>query len=103
MFVNSQELMLQGTVVNIVIAILTASIGIWALTLSIEGYFNRKVLWFDRILLFVGALCLMYPEHLTDAVGLCFVAFVFVRYNNWKRQKKAAAKQATIIENTSSN
>jgi TRAP transporter 4TM/12TM fusion protein len=78
MFVYNQSLLLMGPVVDVVIAIFTATIGIICLAASIIGYFLKETNILQRILLFAAAILLIKPGWVTDILGLLCIGFVVI-------------------------
>lgn len=80
MIVYSPELILHGTIVNIVIAVITAVIGVWALAVAVIGFLmDRQVGWPIRVLFAVAALALIAPGWVTDLVGVgVIVLLIFI-------------------------
>ena len=78
MFVTGPELLLQGKPGEIVLAVITASIGIWALTAAAIGQgFGPLAIW-ERGLLLAGAVAFISPEAVTDLIALAFLVPVAV-------------------------
>ena len=63
---------------NVVWAVLSASIGVVCLSGSLFGWLLTLALPWQRVLLFVAALCLIKPGLITDAIGLALLAVVAV-------------------------
>lgn len=83
MFVYSPELLLINTTWYYVIwMFLTAIMGMVAIGAGIIGFWYRKISWMERILAMAAGLLLVYPEGITDAVGLTLfaglIAFQFI-------------------------
>jgi TRAP-type uncharacterized transport system fused permease subunit len=57
--------------------LVTASIGVIMLACSTEGWAQQRLSTVPRILLFIGALCLVVPEPITDALGLALALAAF--------------------------
>jgi TRAP transporter 4TM/12TM fusion protein len=79
MFVYNNSLLLMGRPFDIIIAFITACIGVICLSASIMNYFVRNTNIVERILLFVAALLLIKPGLKTDLLGLFFAFIVFIR------------------------
>lgn len=79
MFIYGPELILQeGNIFTISIAVITALIGIFSLSVSLEGYLKREVRKITRILLFISALLSMSVGIVTDLIGIAiFVSVLF--------------------------
>ena len=72
-----------------VVSFATAALGCVALTWAIEGVIEGKIPWWLRLLALLAAACLVWPEHLSDVVGLIIFAVIyyFYRYKVKKQQK----------------
>ncbi|GAE28586.1 TRAP-type uncharacterized transport system [Halalkalibacter wakoensis JCM 9140] len=73
MFVYGPALIFQGTVFTILLASVTALIGIYALAVSLEGYLKQPVLLISRFMLFFGAVLLINVGVLYDIVGFAII------------------------------
>jgi TRAP transporter 4TM/12TM fusion protein len=60
----------------VVWSVITASVGVVCLAASLFGWLFTFALLWQRVLLFVAALCLMKPGLITDTVGLVLLAVV---------------------------
>ncbi len=78
MFVYNNSLLLMGRPVDIVLAFITACIGVICLSASIMNYFIRKTNIIERILLFLSALLLIKPGFKTDLLGLFCILIVLI-------------------------
>lgn len=70
MFFYSPVLLMQGDPWPIIQAFVTASIGVWFLAGSTEGWFGGKLPMPLRVVMFVAALCMLHPGSVTDVIGL---------------------------------
>ncbi|MBI2091051.1 MAG: TRAP transporter permease [Deltaproteobacteria bacterium] len=77
-FVYQPPLLLHGSTGEVLLAAVTAVIGTIALAGSMSGYLFGSVFWWQRILLGLGSLTLIYPGWKTDLIGLALVAIVVV-------------------------
>lgn len=75
-FVYGTELLLIGSVVNIVLAVVTAVIGVIVLAGAIQGYLATDLPIVGRIALVGTAVALFVPGILTDGIGLALLAVV---------------------------
>lgn len=81
MFVYGPELLLIGNVTSIIIACVTALIGIYALSVALMGWFLTKVPIWSRVLSFIAAILLIFPSTYVSIIGLvCFSVVVFTNY-----------------------
>ncbi len=80
MFYFSPELILaSGSAATIVLAIITATIGIYILAAAVQGWFFKKAAsWYSRIILLSSALLFMLSGIITDLIGLGLVILVIV-------------------------
>ncbi|MBY0269129.1 MAG: TRAP transporter permease [Burkholderiales bacterium] len=70
MFFYSPVLLMQGDPWPIIQAFVTASIGVWFLAGSTEGWFGGRLPMPLRVVMFVAALCMLHPGSVTDVIGL---------------------------------
>jgi TRAP transporter 4TM/12TM fusion protein len=70
MFVYGPQLLLQGNWVAILESIVTATVGIYSLSIALSGYFLLRLVWMERIPFGIGAILLIIPEFYTDMTGL---------------------------------
>nr|WP_160722898.1 TRAP transporter permease [Bacillus sp. USDA818B3_A] len=82
MFVFSPELlMIDTTWTYLIWVVLTAFIGMLLVSAGVIGYWMRKMYWFERIAAFISGLCLIYPEKISDIIGLAaFGVLLVVQY-----------------------
>ncbi len=79
MFVYGPALLLQGSVVEIVIASATALAGVTALAAAVIGYMRRPLAAWERLLLLGAALALIFPGLASDAIGVAVFVVILVR------------------------
>lgn len=90
MFVYGPELILIGSLIQIIIAIPTAMLGIFLLAASVQGWLFTRMNYFTRIFGFVASLLLIKPGIYSDIVG--FVIFILVLIIQKIKQKQVLAK-----------
>ena len=71
-------ILLKGPVTDVIWTTITAFIGILALAGGVENWFLKKATFYERIMLIVGGLMLVYPIALYDVVGFGLMAAVIV-------------------------
>ncbi len=79
MFIFGKPLILIGSPIEIILAAITATLGVFTLSIGSVGYFIKKVNVPERMLILIGAFCLIKPGYITDLIGLVLVAFVLGR------------------------
>ncbi|MBB6443575.1 TRAP transporter permease [Bacillus benzoevorans] len=81
MFVLSPELLLIDTSWTYVIwMFLTAMCGMIAIGGGVVGFWYRRLYWYERIMAMISGLLLIYPENMSDIVGLAmFAALIAVQ------------------------
>ena len=78
-FVYGNELMLIGTPVKIILACITAGLGVYFVASAMEGWYCKRSIGMPaRIALFAAAITLLIPGVLTDVIGLAIAAAVFL-------------------------
>lgn len=78
MFVYGPELLMKGSWIDILPAIATASLGVYLLAASTEGWLHGPLSLPLRVVLFAGALLLIVPELYTDLGGAAIATGVFL-------------------------
>lgn len=81
MFFFAPALLMQGEWTAIAQAFVSASIGVWFLAGSTEGWFCGKLAMPLRVVMFGAALCLIHPGTITDLIGLAVGAPIYL----WQR------------------
>lgn len=86
MFISSPELLMEGSWSAVILATISGTIGIFALSVAVEGYYRGEMNVIFRVLLLAAAFCLLYSGLLTDFVGygLC-IAILVPRYIKSKK------------------
>lgn len=78
MFVYGNELLLIGNYLEITLALITAVIAIYIFAAAIEGWWIKKLNVLERLFLTASALVMIYPDLLTDIIGLVILLLVFL-------------------------
>jgi TRAP transporter 4TM/12TM fusion protein len=71
-------ILLKGPAVDVIWTTITAFVGIGALAGGVENWFLKKTTFYERIMLIVAGLALVYPEPLYDIIGFGLVAVVII-------------------------
>jgi TRAP transporter 4TM/12TM fusion protein len=88
-FIYAPQLLFMGSYLSIALATITATVGVFAAALAMQGYALAPLNPFPRLLLFVGAFCLIFPGLYTDLAGFGITgAICFMQ----QQQKKALNK-----------
>ena len=88
-FVYNPAILLEGTVMEIVIATAQLALGTYFLAVMVAGYNKKELNKVERVLLLVAALCLIAPEPVSSVVGV--ILGLAVLLVNAKGAKKAVA------------
>jgi TRAP-type uncharacterized transport system fused permease subunit len=73
-------------------AVISASVGVVCLAASLFGWLLTLASMWQRVLLFVAALCLIKPGLITDAIGLALLAIVAAVQLLERRRAPVAAR-----------
>jgi len=92
MFVYGPELLLIGEPLAILQATITATIGVICLAAGMVGYARRRLAGWERVIAVAAALTLVYPEIITDVVGLMGVAYIFLKTE--RKAEKLSVREA---------
>jgi len=87
MFVFSPSLLMMGEWNVVVLAVVTACIGVIGLAGALHGYFLMPVAAWERVLMLAAAIALIKPGWLTDAAGATLLAVVLA--NQWRLRLRA--------------
>ena len=81
MFVLSPELLLlNGLTVGLIVSLVTAIVGMVALSSSLIGYLAAPLVTWQRVILAVGGIMMIKPGVVTDVVGIAiFAAILFLQ------------------------
>lgn len=93
MFVYGPALILVGSAGSIAFAIVTALIGVYAIGVSLEGYFLSRINIVNRVILFGGAILLIMVGWVTSLIGFAIISAVLLY--EWKI--KALRSKNTIV------
>jgi len=90
MFVYQPVLILQDIqAVSLISALVTSVIGVIAISAGTQRYFVRKASALECILLLIGGFCMLYPESITDIIGIVlFVIVLLIQKKGSKQQRR---------------
>ena len=77
-----QLLMINATAPTILMAMVTAIIGMWGLSLAMIGFCQHPLNAIQRIAFFIGGLCLIIPGSMTDLIGIVILLLGY----QWQRR-----------------
>lgn len=86
MFIYGNELLLIGNTLNIIVAVITALVGVIALGGSLNGFLLTELSLFERSLLFISSLCMIKPGLVTDIIGIVLIIIVLISQKLRSRQ-----------------
>ncbi len=87
MFYYSPVLLMKGDWTAIAQAVVSASIGVWFLAGSTEGWFGGRLAMPLRVVLFGAAICLLHPGAVTDLIGFAVGVPIYL----WQRMRARVA------------
>jgi TRAP transporter 4TM/12TM fusion protein len=86
-FVNDSSILLIGTTSHILRTSVTALIGIFALAVSMMGYFLTRVNIIERIFMAIAAILLIFPDVRLGVIGMIIVIIVYL-YQKFRRREE---------------
>ena len=89
---NPAMLFIDTSVGEVILICITSLVGIFAVSAALEGYFFRNMPWYQRALIAIGGLLLIYPGLVTDAIGLGLVAVVVALQALTGKEKQVPAR-----------
>lgn len=90
MFVFGNGLLLEGSVLTILQAIVTASVGGYALSVGLTGYQFTRTPMAARLLYLVGALLLIFQGSVTDVIGIILVLGLSILNHRARKAQKSS-------------
>jgi TRAP transporter 4TM/12TM fusion protein len=66
-------LLLKGSPFDILWTFATALVGIFALAAGMDGWMFKKATWYERVILVIAGVALVYPSWIYDVTGLALV------------------------------
>ena len=91
---NPALLFIDTTIPEVILICVTSLVGMFAVSMALEGYFLCNMRWYERIVSIAGGLLLIYPGAVTDVIGLCLVAVVILLQFIERKKSKPAAEAA---------
>lgn len=85
MFAYAPQLILIGTVPEIIQCVITSAIGVYCFSIAVEGWLFKKISIPFRLIVGVASLLCIYPGTLTDLIGLSILS-VFIVFSVIKRK-----------------
>lgn len=71
-------LFIDTTAWEVILICITSVVGIFGISMALEGFLLSKIAWYQRIASAVGGVLLIIPGWITDVLGLALVASVIV-------------------------
>lgn len=75
-FIYNPALLLNGTIIQTVIAAAATAIGLYSLAISFEGYLRKSVAWWQRVLFMAAGIIMLYPNYAIRLAGLAAIALL---------------------------
>jgi TRAP transporter 4TM/12TM fusion protein len=86
---GSFKTLATANVGSIALVTFTAAVGIMALAGAFQGWLFHRTTFFERVMLFVAGVLLVYPKTLFDVIGFALVVAVLL--TQWLRRERAVA------------
>lgn len=87
-------LMIDVTIWQIGWVVFTALMGMIAIGVGVIGYWYRPVNWIERIVLLAAGLAMIYPESMSDTLGLIAFGIMFVI--QWMTKNKETTSKVAV-------
>lgn len=95
-FVYSPELLLQGNLLMILLAISTSLLGVIVLSSASIGFFLYPLRFYERIILLGASICLIKPGWITDILGIAMVAGILLLHSGKGGVKLRRAQSKSV-------
>jgi TRAP-type uncharacterized transport system fused permease subunit len=87
MFVLDSQLLLIGiNIIELPLVIISSLIGMIGVSSAVMGFLVIDMKWYERIILAASGLMLIYPELLTDLIGLIVIGTIYFKQKKQKRK-----------------
>ena len=73
-FVYNPALILNGTIMQTIIAAAAMAIGLYAIAIGFEGYLRKSVVWWQRVLFMAAGVSMIYPSLVIRLVAIAVIA-----------------------------
>jgi len=93
-WIYNQGLVLEGSVSEIILAIVAGALGMIALSAGIEGFFLKRIDWIRRVLLIASGILIFVPNWWPRLVG----GLIFVVILGWLRVSRRKDALTTAFE-----
>lgn len=93
MFALNPALLAQGSLTNIFISVTITIVGLIALAAMLQAYFLGRLYFWQRVILFIGSLSLLFAERVSDTIGLTLVSFIFIIQLYRRHNKTQVSKE----------
>ena len=88
---NPALLFIDTSVPEVILICVTSLVGMFGVSMALEGYLLCNMRWYERIVSIIGGLLLIYPGAVTDIIGLLIVTVVvLLQYIDRKKQNSTA-------------
>ncbi|MDO5441284.1 MAG: TRAP transporter permease [Bacillota bacterium] len=85
---NPAMLFVDTTAFDVVSIIITSVIGLFCVSMALEGYFMTKIPGLLRVISVIGGLALIVPGLVSDLIGLCVLVVIFAQQIISKKKVK---------------
>ncbi len=91
---NPALLFIDTTIPEVIIICITSLIGMFGVSMALEGYFLNHMRWYERLVSIIGGLLLIYPGVVSDVIGLGLVAVVILLQFIERKKSRTAVEAA---------
>ncbi|WP_203557085.1 TRAP transporter permease [Bacillus sp. B15-48] len=97
LFVYGPELLLNGSIVNILLAGLTGMMGVFILSAALEGFLKNHISLWTRCIMLIDAILLMSVGFVSDLIGVfLFIFILFYELKIKKYEDKVPTQSSSI-------
>jgi TRAP-type uncharacterized transport system fused permease subunit len=75
-FIYNPALLLNGTIIQTVIAAAATAISLYSFAIAFEGYLRKSVAWWQRVLFMAAGIIMLYPNYAIRLAGLAAIALL---------------------------
>ena len=94
MFVYGPSLIFEGSALSVIVTALTSIIGVFAISVALEGYWKHHLHIISRCILFIAAISMMFVGALTDIIGLSLIVLSLM----YESRRKSSQEKDVIVD-----
>ncbi|MDQ0257078.1 TRAP transporter 4TM/12TM fusion protein [Evansella vedderi] len=97
LFVYGPQLLFEGPLLNVLYAAFTSIIGVFVLSVALEGFLKSHIKLLARLLMLTSAVLMMHVDYVTDIIGVVIATFILFIELKVKKNENPLPTQTSSI------